>query len=159
MTFVFEETNVTRKWVWVAAAVILLIAFMAVPTTRADGLDIEMIVVRAEQQQVDVDGDGRLETFSADYTVYEDGTADGVVYIDNEPVDIESGAFGLTAEGYVFVDAQGSSRHEVLHALGFYHMHSAAASGGCCTDDIIWDIDTAGVTQSVIIDSLVYYLD
>lgn len=159
MTFTFEETTKTRKWLWVTLTLTILITFLLVAqNAKADGLDFEAVVVQADPQRVDVDGDGRLETFSADYTVYEDGTADGVVYIDNEPVNIERGAFGLTAEGKVYVDAAGVMQHEVGHTLGFRHEHTPPAPGGGDDDPpdcLIWDIDTAGVTHSFMVHTLI----
>jgi hypothetical protein len=122
----------------------------------------EMIVIQAEAQQVDTDGDGRLETFSADYTVFADGTAEGVVYIGDEQIDIKKGDLSLTDDGNVSVSAEGVLVHEVGHWVGLSHeldLRSStpgtfATCDGC--DCIIWDIDTANVASTFQV-SVQYY--
>ena len=149
MTSVFNETTINRIWQGLSVFIVLLIAFLSTHPASANGNGIafEAVVVQSEAQVVDIDGDGRFETYSADYTVFADGTAEGFVTIDDEKVDIERGSFGLTDDGNVSVQAGGVLVHEVGHWVSFRHEFGLSSAGtpvpcdGC--DCIIWDIDSA----------------
>ncbi len=161
MTSIFEETTINRIWLELSVILSLLIAFMSSQPASANGNGIafETIVIQAEAQQVDIDGDGRFETFSADYTVYDDGTAEGVVYIDDEQIDIIKGEFGLTDDNTVSVSVM--AVHELGHTIGFRHNIQHANSGdstncdGC--DCIFWDIDGASVAQTFQVSVQFYF--
>lgn len=135
MSSLFEEKPFQRRPFWLAAFMILplVMAFMAPQAANAGGGDvaIEMIAVQAERQEVDTDGDGRLDIFSADFVVNADGTATGTLYKGfSFRVEIKGGTITVEPNGDILVTVQGVDEHEVGHTLGFRHEHTPPASGG-----------------------------
>lgn len=126
---------------------ILALAFMSVQFASANGNEvaIEMIVLQAERQRVDTDGDGEMETFSADLTVHADGTAEGFIQLDNsDVVVVEHGSIVETAAGDLTVHINGTSLQSgLIHSLHFSFDPSTANGGGDDDDGvdiILWDI-------------------
>jgi hypothetical protein len=155
MTSAFEEEKpFQRKPIWIAAFMILplLLAFMAPQAANAGGgeVAIEMISIQAERQLVDVDGDGQLDVFSADFVVKADGTASGTLYNNfNFLVNVDAGSVKLEPNGDIIVTVQGVDEHEIGHTLGFRYEHTASRSGEfdgdgeiCLEDFVVWTATT-----------------
>ena len=152
MTSVFEERFIQRKQFWFPAFLALFIAFISVQTTRAAYFRPQMVFVQSSAPiRVDTNGDGQFEAFSADYIVYEDGTAEGSFFLDDDyEVVVESGSIGLGPDGELIVTVKGTNlEHELGHTLGFRHEHtlpSGPAGGG--GDILVFDIVDAVYDQN-----------
>lgn len=72
-----------NRYFWSVIGVVLLIAFMTVNVAHAGQIVLQLIFVHADTQMVDTDGDGRLDPFSADVIVFDDGTAEGTIAYTN----------------------------------------------------------------------------
>lgn len=74
-------SKINKSTVIEFALIILVLLILGIRTAGASGgeVDFESITLQADPQQVDIDGDGRPETISANYTVFTDGTATGQI--------------------------------------------------------------------------------
>lgn len=168
MTSAFDEEKPCQgKFYFLAAFMILplLLALMSPQAASASAggeeIAIEMIGLQAERQMVDVDGDGQLDAFSADFVVYADGRASGTLYKNfNFQVAFDSGSIEVDPNGDLIVTVHGVDEHEVGHTLGFRHEHisTANACGTNGLDIILFDIvDAAGHANSFEAKAHVYH--
>ena len=135
------------------ALLILTLALTDIQISNAGGGDVAMeeLWVQAEGTSVDTNGDGRPETFSADYIIYSDGTAEGYIELDiDNRFNIEKGIFDIDENGNLTVDVQGTNaQHEVGHWLGL-HTSSIQSNGtlpGPCPCDFIL-VDIVGASTN-----------
>jgi hypothetical protein len=91
-------TNRSQQVLWLG----ILAAFITLLLTQsaqAAVIRLQIIFVHAPQQQVDTDGDGKPDPFSADFAVYSDGTASGVISLNkHNNVTLKRGVIGWTAD-------------------------------------------------------------
>lgn len=67
-----------RQIVW-HSALAVIVALLLAQSAQAALIKLQMVYVQAPPQQVDTDGDGQLDPFSADFVVNNDGTASGTI--------------------------------------------------------------------------------
>jgi len=131
MNFSTQHFSFPQKWLWLLFFFPFLIAFMFAQTASAGIYRPQMIFTQATPQQVDTNGDGRLETFSADYTVYDDGTADGEIYLDsNLNVVVESGSIEVGPDNEIIVTAIGEDSLGEIHTLTYQFEPREGENGG-----------------------------
>lgn len=115
---------------WVFVLAVIAIIFMAAQNASAMPIEIRELTIKATVQQVDTNGDGRPDTFSANYTVRPDGTAVGTVQLDDDCIiEIKEGSITEEANGRIHVSATGSClRHEISHTYSIHHEFDAPTS-------------------------------
>lgn len=69
----------TQSWRWLSLLAVLLLLLLA-QSAQAAQFGVQLIFVHVPPQQVDTDGDGDLDPFSADFAVNSDGTASGTIH-------------------------------------------------------------------------------
>ncbi len=80
MTQFQEEFALYRnRYFWAAITAVLLTALLTVSIANAGHVVLQIIYAYADPQMVDTDGDGRPGPFSADFKVFDDGTAAGTI--------------------------------------------------------------------------------
>jgi hypothetical protein len=112
------------------AVIVTLAAFMGTQSVSAGngGGDVamEMILLQAEEQQIDYDGDGHPDTFSANYTVHKDGTASGGLYVNyNFQVSFQSGSIKVGPNDEIIVTAFGRDSQGEEHTVVYQFEPSA----------------------------------
>jgi hypothetical protein len=84
--------NRDRRSLWLGLLAVF-IALLLAQSAQAMGLvRLQMIYSHLPSQQVDTDGDGRLDSFSATFTVYSDATASGTIFLSaSRKIEVRSG--------------------------------------------------------------------
>lgn len=115
----------------------------ASPTRAASGPQFG-VEVSVPEQQVDTDGDGRLDTFSADFAVSHDGTATGHIYLDRDvKIVVQSGEMQWTTneESVLLTGTLYERMNGQWQERGYTQMDvSPVIEGGDGVDDIVFDI-------------------
>ncbi len=101
------------------------------------------VEVSVPQQQMDTDGDGRLDSFSADFMVSHDGTATGNIFLDSDvKIMVQGGEMQWTAneESVLLTGTLYERMNGQWQERGYTQLDVSPVAEGGGADDIVFDI-------------------